>query len=336
MLLYKGRQPIQLAQLLTKPEHSIIKQASSSISRKSHQDPRSPSDSRQRPNGDGFGVGWYESEPDQESESGAAPCIFTSVTPAWNNMNLIRLAEKIKSPLVFAHVRGSNAGSVSESNCQPWHFGRLMFMHNGLIADFHLIKRKVQQSLSDEIFHSVNGNTDSEWAFAVFLSQLETPRQTEPFCHTVLKEAMLKTIMLLNSWLKEAKMEKTSDTTVGSRSRFTAEASSSSSLSSPTTMEPSFMNFAVTDGVSVVCSRYVNSTEVDAASLYISSGSKFECYEPGHYRMIKTAAKRVDLVVIASEPLTFEEADWLKVPTNTLLVVTSRMNVLMYPIEDEY
>jgi hypothetical protein len=101
-------------------------------------------------------------------------------------------------------------------------------------------------------------------------------------------------------------------------------------------MEPSFLNFAVTDGVSVVCSRYVNSTEVDAASLYISSGSKFECYEPGHYRMIKTAAKRVDLVVIASEPLTFEEADWLKVPTNTLLVVTSRMNVLMYPIEDEY
>ena len=61
-------------------------------------------------------AGWYESDPDPEL--GAAPCIFTSVTPAWNNMNLIRLADKIKSPLVFAHVRASTAGSVSESNCK--------------------------------------------------------------------------------------------------------------------------------------------------------------------------------------------------------------------------
>jgi glutamine amidotransferase len=61
-------------------------------------------------------IGWYESTPD--SELGSSPCIFTSVTPAWNNMNLIRLADKIKSPLVFAHVRASTAGSVSESNCK--------------------------------------------------------------------------------------------------------------------------------------------------------------------------------------------------------------------------
>ncbi|KAF9932809.1 hypothetical protein BGZ65_004330 [Modicella reniformis] len=306
MLLFKGRQPIQLAHLLTKPGHSIINQA---FKPNSNWDSRLQPDGRQRVNGDGFGVGWYESEHDQES--GAAPCIFTSVTPAWNNMNLIRLAEKIKSPLVFAHVRSSNAGSVSESNCQPWQYGRLMFMHNGLIADFHLIKCRVQESLSDEIYLSVNGNTDSEWAFAVFLSQLETPCQTEPFCHNVLKEALLKTISKFNTWLQSAGIISTSG-------------------------DVSYLNFAVTDGVSVVCSRYVNSTAVEAASLYLSSGSKLECYEPGHYRMIKTSAKRVDLVVIASEPLTFDEADWLKVPSNTLVVVTSRMNVLMYPIEDEY
>ncbi|KAG0041583.1 hypothetical protein BGZ83_001623, partial [Gryganskiella cystojenkinii] len=253
---------------------------------------------------DGFGVGWYESEPDPEL--GAAPCIFTSVTPAWNNMNLIRLAEKIKSPLVFAHVRASTAGSVSESNCHPWQYGRLMFMHNGHIADFHLIKRKIQESLPDPIFLNVNGNTDSEWAFAVFLSQLESPLQAEPFCHVKLKEAMFKTIQKLNQWAKDAGIH-----------------------------EASMLNFAVTDGCSVVCSRYISSRTLEAASLYYSSGTKFGSFQPGHYKMVK-ADRREDIVLIASEPLTFEKADWLKIPTNTVVVVTARMNVLMYPVLDEF
>ena len=32
-------------------------------------------------------------------------------------------------------------------------------MHNGGIADFSLIKRSLQSVLSDEIFHTVQGNT---------------------------------------------------------------------------------------------------------------------------------------------------------------------------------
>lgn len=33
------------------------------------------------------------------------------------------------------------------------------FMHNGGIADFPKIKRKLQMSLPDEVFNMVNGNT---------------------------------------------------------------------------------------------------------------------------------------------------------------------------------
>jgi glutamine amidotransferase len=32
-------------------------------------------------------------------------------------------------------------------------------MHNGFIADFHLIKRKLQTGLSEVAFNMVNGNT---------------------------------------------------------------------------------------------------------------------------------------------------------------------------------
>ncbi|KAK9717339.1 glutamine amidotransferase subunit [Basidiobolus ranarum] len=288
-LLYKGKSPVLIADLLTRPAHSIINQS---------YDSRLRLDTRRPLNGDGFGVGWYESERDE------SPCIFTSTLPAWNNVNLTRLAEKIKSPLVFAHVRASTAGLASEANCHPWQYGNLMWMHNGNVSGFDNIRRKLLATLSDELFTFVQGTTDSECAFALFLNQLEDPKGPR---HTPeeLKEALLQTISLLNEWTREIGIT-----------------------------EPSLMNFAVTDGKTVICTRYISSSTQEAASLYFSSGTRFESYKPGHYRMIK-ADKREDIVVVASEPLTFEQADWITIPTNTLVIITPRFNVLLYPIKDE-
>lgn len=167
----------------------------------------------------------------------------------------------------------------------------------------------------------MNGNTDSEWAFAVFLSQLKTPLQAEPFCHQELKEAVVKTIAKLNTWIKAAANAST-PTTPGSPGITTDDG-------------PSMMNFAVTDGVTVVCSRYISSRYLEAASLYYSSGNRFEKCNSSQYRMVKDD-RRQGMVVIASEPLTFEKADWLTIPTNSVMVVTCRMNVLIYPVVDEY
>ncbi|KAI8374399.1 nucleophile aminohydrolase [Radiomyces spectabilis] len=317
LLVYKGKRPILLSDLLTRPCHSIINQSFDSKLRIDHRRPL---------NGDGFGVGWYESEPEDDTPD--TPCIFTSVTPAWNNTNLTRLSEKIKSPLVFAHVRASTSGAVTEANCHPWHYGQIMWMHNGGIAQFEKIKRKLQNSLPEELFLFVQGNTDSEWAFALYLSFLANPNAAS-FEHQELKDAMVKTIAQINAWAEEAGIT-----------------------------EPSLLNFAVTDGQSVVCVRYISSKTEEAASLYFSSGTRFESYRPGHYRMIK-ADRREDMVVVASgkandgfivifflyhmlnsvivsEPLTFEKADWLTIPTNNVLVITPKLNVLLQPIKDQF
>ncbi|KAI9277372.1 nucleophile aminohydrolase [Sporodiniella umbellata] len=295
-LLYKGKQPILLAHLITRPKHSIVNQSFDSKLR---------IDLRRPLNGDGFGVGWYDNEECKEKKTEVTPCIFTSVTPAWNNTNLVRLAEKIKSPLIFAHVRASTSGAVSETNCHPWSYGRLMWMHNGGIAEFEKMKRKLQNFLPGELYLFVQGNTDSEWAFALFLSFLSNPNASS-FEHQELKEAMLKTVAQLNEWAEEFDIT-----------------------------EPSLLNFAVTDGESVVCIRYTSSRTEEAASLYFSSGTRFECYRPGHYRMVK-ADKREHIVVVASEPLTFEKADWLTIPTNNILVITPKSNVLLQPIKDKF
>ncbi|KAG0151459.1 hypothetical protein CROQUDRAFT_667997 [Cronartium quercuum f. sp. fusiforme G11] len=301
LLIFKG-EPIVLAHLLTKPCHSIINQAF---------DSRLRLDARPI-NADGFGVGWYDTG-DEES----TPCVFQAITPAWSNRNLHRLAEKIRSPLVFAHVRASTAGALSEENCHPWIYGSLLWMHNGHIAGFNKIKRSLQADLSDEFFNFPQGSTDSEWAFAIFLnelSKLADPKATS-FTYAILQQTMLTTIKKI----KDA----TQIANVG---------------------EPSLLNFAVTDGKSVVATRYVTSSTDEAASLYFSTGTSFEEVEkdplditskPGQYRMRK-CDKREKIVLIASEPLTFEKTDWLEIPCQTLIVITPKMNVLQFPIIDEY
>ncbi|KAJ7071076.1 N-terminal nucleophile aminohydrolase [Mycena amicta] len=296
-VIYKGTSPVQLSHLLTRPCHSIINQAF---------DSRLRLDRRRPMNGDGFGVGWYDSVYDEEL--GPQPCIFTSVTPAWNNINLQRLAEKIKSPLVFGHVRATTAGSLSLDNCHPFVHRKLMFMHNGGIAQWELIKRNVQKDLPDFAFNMAQGNTDSEWAFAVFLSKLPDAN-AHVFTPEILRRAMLDTIAALNSYAEEAGIT-----------------------------EPSLMNFCVTDGATVVATRYISSSKDEAASLWFSSGTTFsEDTEGGggHYRMAK-ADKRENIIMVASEPLTFERADWMEIKTNTMVVITPRFNLLQIPIIDKY
>ncbi|KAG2023531.1 glucosamine 6-phosphate synthetase, variant 2 [Coprinopsis cinerea AmutBmut pab1-1] len=193
---------------------------------------------------------------------------------AWNNINLTRLAEKIKSPLVFGHVRATTAGTLSLDNCHPFVFGNLMWMHNGGIAEFNTIKRRLQSDLPDIAFDKVLGNTDSEWAFALFISKLPDPK-AKSFTPAILQKAMEETIATLNVYRKEFNI----------------------------TSEPNLLNFCVTDGKSVVVTRYVSSRTDEAASLWFSSGSEFSEYgEGGHYKMTKSD-KRENIIMVSSDML---------------------------------
>lgn len=311
-VIFKGSEPILLADLLLRPAHSILTQSYDCrlrlvcslliLTAHAHFLTTTPQDYRRPHNGDGFGIGYYTSP-----TLGASPCIYRSTIPAWNCANLARLAAKTTSSLVFAHVRATTTGALSESNCHPFSYHSLMWMHNGHVAGFSRIKRKIVEGIRDAYFTSIEGSTDSEWAFAVFLDTLEgcgvdpASNPKDGFGHEVLRKAMLATIERLNAWLDEAGVT-----------------------------EPSLLNFGLTDGHSVICTRYVSSLTDEAASLYFSSGTRFTEYKPGDYRM-ERRDKGQDLVMVASEPLTFERGDWVTVPTNSVLTV-KKQTVLIHPI----
>ncbi|KAH7343039.1 nucleophile aminohydrolase [Rhexocercosporidium sp. MPI-PUGE-AT-0058] len=305
-LVFKGSDEILLSKLILDPTHSILTQSF---------DSRLRLDMRRPHNGDGFGIGYYT-----EPKLGPEPCIFTSTTPAWNCVNLKRIASKTASHLIFAHVRATTEGSLSDDNCHPFCHGSLMWMHNGGLGGWTHIKRPLGQRLADKWYLGVQGGTDSEWAFALYLDTLERmgynpscPPKTG-FGPGVLRQAMLKTIKQINDFIADIPKCVVEKEHVDTRS---------------------LLNFAITDGHSVVCTRYISSRTDEAASLFYSSGTTWEDKSTkGEYQMDRRD-KGADIVLVASEPLTFERESWVTVPTNSTLTI-HKQTVMVHPIIDEY
>lgn len=283
-LTYTGA-PLLLADLLYRPANSLIMQSHHARER------------AEPLNGDGFGVGWYVPEIDP------TPCIQRSVTPAWSNRNLQNLSAKTRASCLFAHVRAASPGmAVTDANVHPFAYDRFMWMHNGAVADFHRIKRVLRESLKDEFYDMIQGTTDSEHAFAVFLNLLRAP-----FGETSAEEmrrALVETITRLCEWTLAAGVTETS-----------------------------YYNFAVTDGRSTVVTRYASSKETKGASLHFSRGLHFECLPEGVCDMRAVGQhEKAAAVIVASERLTDDPTAWEDVPDNHTITVLPDSTVKIEPI----
>ena len=148
-LAYSGS-PVLLEELLLKPKHSLIDQSLHSRL------------GAETTNGDGFGVGWYG--------VGDTPGVFHSVEPAWNDRNLREVGAHVMSPLVFAHIRASSGTAVQQTNCHPFRHGRWLWMHNGVIRDFHAVKRDLVLAVDPSFYPEIEGSTDSETFFYLALT----------------------------------------------------------------------------------------------------------------------------------------------------------------------
>lgn len=148
-LAYSGS-PIMLEDIVYKPAHSLIDQ---SLHAKM---------GLETTNGDGFGIGWYGHHD--------TPAIFREIGPAWSNRNLRELTQHIRSRMFFAHIRASTGSAVQQTNCHPFRSGRWLWMHNGMIADFHRLRRELTLAVAPDLFPGIEGSTDSELMFYLALS----------------------------------------------------------------------------------------------------------------------------------------------------------------------
>jgi glutamine amidotransferase len=183
---------------------------------------------------------------------------------------------------------------VCEANCHPFQYGRFLWMHNGTIEGFWQIRRRLRASLPDYLYNAIEGTTDSEHAFAVFLRLLG---DTERLCSAKeMGQALVLTIAQLERW--------------------TAEGGFSG---------PSYYNFAVSDGQSVAAVRYVSDPILEPASLYYAAGGKYQATEGVFQSGEHDGNGRT--VVIASERLNENSTDWIRVAPNHVLTITPELTV---------
>lgn len=269
-VLYEGPS-IPIASLITEPSNSLINQ---SIASRESEEPL---------NGDGFGVAWYVPELSE------CPAVFRSLTPAWSNSNLLDLARVTKSSTILAHVRAATPGNpVTELNCHPFSHGRFAFMHNGDLGGFLKIRRALLNTLSDEAYHAIEGSTDSEHLFGLFLNRAMADHREH-------------TASLLAEWLEGAIL----DAMMLCRKAGVTE--------------HSYLNLAVSNGRQSVAARFTTDVPEHASSLYAHHGRKYECAD-GVCRMIEPE-KGKGAILISSEPLSADPG-WQKVPVNHLVMIS--------------
>lgn len=272
--LYLGP-PLALSSLLTEPSHSLVNQ--------SHQAQERPSPL----NGDGFGVAWYGADD-------PLPGRYRSVRPAWNDPNLQDLARLVRSRAVLAHVRQASPGlPVTQLNCHPFAVGRWSFVHNGVLGGFAQVKRPLRQSLSDAAYAAIEGSTDSEHLFALFLDELAAhgPEPDDAALRSALQSCVARALELVEQHAPG---------------------------------EPSTLNLCATDGERAVVCRTTSPDAPRSDSLYLSQGARYTC-EEGVCHMREPEAEG-GAILVSSERLS-DDAGWRSLELGETLVVGENLVV---------
>jgi len=151
---YRGPR-ITLGEFLTQPAHSLARQS---------WDAREMASATV--NADGWGAGWYAAD--------GQPAIYRHTLPIWADGNVDALSRSLNADLWLANVRSATSGlGTDHANTQPFAGDGLMFLHNGFIADFARSARvDMRRRIRPDIEADIQGNTDSEYLFALLRSQV--------------------------------------------------------------------------------------------------------------------------------------------------------------------
>lgn len=292
VLMYRG-DAVCLDDLLYQPNNSLVKQA---------YDPEMLDALSLA----GFGMlAW-----DGSSHHPDVPFSYRSISLPIFDRNLKELSEKLRVTALIAHVRGVpyNAGAtVGEQNLHPFLYKgyRLAMAHNGHLANFDVMRFALVKHIRPEIARLIRGNTDSEWIYAVLLSQLDDPcpRDLSPE-QTV--EAVGRTLSIIREVRRDHGI----------------------ATSSPT-------NLFISDGQFAVAVRFAfdygcydmnnpspyQNVDQKFLGLWYTTGKAYRLRD-GEWKMIGVPTEHGRSLLISSEPLTRDTSTWLEVPEYSALAST--------------
>jgi glutamine amidotransferase len=285
VLAYLG-EPISLGHVLYETDSSLVRQS------------YSPRMMETFLNLAGFGVvAW-----DPHSVRARDPFAYRATTLPLFDRNLRNLAAKLAPTCMIAHVRGvtySEREMVSETNLHPFRFddAKVVLAHNGHLREFGRMRYDLVQHIRPDLLRNITGTTDSEWIYALVLSQLDDPHGLPETRE--LADATASALRLL----REVRARHGIDT------------------SSP-------VNLFLATGEALVATRFsfdygwypdedtLLETDLPYCSLWYTIGGEYAQRNGGS---AMTASETPRSLLIASEPLTIDTSTWLEVPEYSMI-----------------
>ncbi len=283
VLLYLGKQTL-LDNLLYQPDNSLIHQS---------YDPKLMTHIQ---NLAGFGMAVW----DNDSNDPKIPYYYKTQELPFFDKNLKRLSLKIKPNCLLAHVRGvaySEKETVNQENVHPFMFDgfKLALAHNGNVDGISEIKHELADHVSPEILKQVKGTTDSEWIYAVLMSQFADPTEFHQIDEVT--TAVKQTLQIFRDCRRKHHLN----------------------IASP-------VNLFITNGNFLVVTRFVydfgrflgaeHQAHLQYHSLWYTYGEQYGYFD-GEYKM-KGSDKKYS-ISFASEPLTDDKSTWIEVPEYSLV-----------------
>jgi glutamine amidotransferase len=325
-------EPCLLSDVLIRPANSLSKQVSEHFlpGLLPHGDDKNLHDSPDKMiryrnallNMDGLGVTFYTPCNSQyvKNVEGLRPATYKSARHPSSDINFQILCDNIETKCLLAHIRASSGGSVTETNCHPFVFGRHAFMHNGVVNNFQTIKIHLLHLLNSDVSENIHGVTDSEHAAALYITNLTKDGDKNSWQKKFTIEEMIRAMVITAIQIMEVQNRILGD------KRY-----------------PNSLNFCATDGKKMVAIRFRNSTTGQPPSLYWSNtaGRSLNRKYPGHPdgpHLVNANAimKEEDNIgkhtIISSEPTTYDEKEWKLVGRNCAFAVDEFGNEMEMPI----
>ncbi len=111
--------------------------------------------------GHGWGVADY---------TDGVPMIEKQVWAAYDGEHFSKKAARVYAHTVVAHVRRATVGVQTIENTHPFVHGRWVFVHNGTIPNFLIVRDRMIDKIDPLLRNDIRGTTDSEHIFYYILS----------------------------------------------------------------------------------------------------------------------------------------------------------------------
>ncbi len=253
----------------------------------------------------GFGLTAW----DHNSANPEVPVSYKTTDIPVFDPNLHSLSEKVRTHCLLAHVRGvglNHEAQIGMQNLHPFAYRGtpMVLAHNGDLASFREMRYDLLEYIKPEIASQISGSTDSEFMYALFLSQFDDPGKHQDPGEMV--DAVSRSFEIIRRVRERVGIATSSST-----------------------------NLFIADGRSLIAVRFTfdfgcygerfHEANLSFLSLWFTFGSEYG-FRDGEWKMIggREQCDSSDSFIISSEPLTVETSTWLELPEYSALYVSQQ------------